>query len=89
MSQLVRCDICGRELSDLNPIRLDWVKITTAKFSEQIPAARYDICTGCIDSVKDISDCIDNGEFPINDESHTNMIIVNRILKKTITRVPT
>lgn len=29
MSLIRRCDICGRELSDLNPIRLDWVKITT------------------------------------------------------------
>lgn len=87
MSQLVRCDICGRELSDLNPIRLDWVKIMTTKFSDQVPAVRYDICTGCIDSVKDISDCIDNGEFPITNESCANLTIVNRILKKVITVV--
>lgn len=84
MSQLVRCDICGRELSDLNPIRLDWVKITTAKFSEQIPAERYDICTRCIDGVKYITDCIDDGEFPLNNESCTNLTIVNRLLKKII-----
>lgn len=83
MSLIRRCDICGHEFDEHLGVKPPyWIKFSAAKLNCESTAKRYDICPGCINSVEYISDCIDNGEFPINDESCTNLTIVNRFLKK-------
>ena len=84
MSLIRRCDICGFEAETQFGVKLNWIKFTSSKSSSQDSGKKYDVCTTCMCSIRNILDSINDGELKIDEDFYTDITTVGRVLNKIL-----